>query len=425
MDALAPKQKSAYKRSKRYNDKVGAYEGLRQFEEVVEASKARGQTSWTLDSFSQAPVATVAEVPDEELDDDQEEDFEEEDYEKESDSDEEVEGQDEGQDDEPEKDDELELVASIDESDQSEAVDTLGATAAPSAKARPTKQIATDEKQSVVKAPGARRAAEVKKLESASDVRLVIMAKKEGLGKMVKLDAESREGLVSALVDVKLRELEPTNVLREAEKLVDDIVKSSIANLKAFQSSGVPQNVVRLKFDLKDIANAATDEDFGRLYLAIAKVLGKVNDQSAHQVFFFNEAEAALGMLFEQFMALNGERKRSRSGGPIHSKFYAITVGKLGNPKKPSYFKNQVMGATGLAALYDTFHALHHAKRSVGTWIGNHAKLLAALTSAGEEYDALRMKLLTAGGQAPNGADLRRLKEFETEHSIDKKRQRK
>jgi hypothetical protein len=34
------------------------------------------------------------------------------------------------------------------------------------------------------------------------------------------------------------------------------------------------------------------------------------------------------------------------------------------------------------------------------------------------------MELLTAGGQAPE-ADMRRLKEFETKHSIDKKRQRK
>ncbi len=244
LDELARMQKSFDKKLNAYKDKVRA--GLTEFAEEVEASKARGQTSWTTDSFSSLrPVAEVAdEDQDEEPDDDQEEDYEdgEPDDVEGADSDEEV----EGQDDEPEQDDELELVASIDESDQSEAVDTLGATAAPSAKARPTKQITTDEKQAVVKAPGARRAAEVKKLESASDVRLVIMAQKEGLGKMVKLDAESREGLVSALLKVKLRKLEPRIVLHVVEQILDKIVKSRNENLKAFRSMHVPQNVVRL-----------------------------------------------------------------------------------------------------------------------------------------------------------------------------------
>jgi hypothetical protein len=56
------------------------------------------------------------------------------------------------------------------------------------------------------------------------------------------------------------------------------------------------------------------------------------------------------------------------------------------------------------AALYDTFHAFRHAKRAVGiVALGiTTPKYFAALTSAGEEYDALRMKLLTAGGRAPN-----------------------
>ena len=83
------------------------------------------------------------------------------------------------------------------------------------------------------------------------------------------------------------------------------------------------------------------------------------------------------------------------------------------------------MAAKKFAALYNTFHALHHAKLVIGTWIGNHAKLLAALTSAGAEYDALRMKLLTAGGQAPNGADLIRLQAFKDLHGVDSKRARK
>ena len=75
------------------------------------------------------------------------------------------------------------------------------------------------------------------------------------------------------------------------------------------------------------------------------------------------------------------------------------------------------------AALYDTFHAFRHAKRGLKLWHEKYTKVFKALTSAGAEYDALRKKLLTAGGRAPNGADMRRLKEFETEHSIDKKRQ--
>jgi hypothetical protein len=414
VDALAPKQKSAYKRSKRYKDKVGAYQALREFEEEVEASKARGQTSWGLDSFSSRPVPKEVdeqdgqdEEPDERADDQGQDDEEEHES-------------DEGDGALVDAKDEKEVDAITDESDQSDSVEPRTASQV-KVKARLGKR----EKQSIVNAGDAHRTAETKKLARASDVVLVVLARKNGLDDMVKLDAQVRKDLVSALVDVKLRKLEPTSVLREVELLVDDIVKSSIANLKAFQSAEAPQNVVRLKFDLKDIAKAATDEDFGRLYLEIAKVLDKAEDRNASQVFFVNQAEAALGMLFEQFMALNGEQKRSRSGGPLHAKFYSITVRKLGNPKTPRYFKNQVMGATGLAALYDTFHALHHAKRSVGTWIGNHAKLLAALTSAGEEYDAVRMKLLTAGGQAPNEADMRRLKEFEIKHSIDKKRQRK
>ena len=416
LDELARMQKSFDKKLNAYKDKVRA--GLTEFAEEVEASKARGQTSWTTDSFSSLrPVAEVAdEDQDEEPDDDQEEDYEDGDPDdvEGADSDEEV----EGQDDEPEQDDELELVASIDESDQSEAVDTLGATAAPSAKARPTKQITTDEKQAVVKAPGARRAAEVKKLESASDVRLVIMAQKEGLGKMVKLDAESREGLVSALLKVKLRKLEPRIVLHVVEQILDKIVKSSNENLKAFRSMHVPQNVVRLKFDVKDIAKASTDEQFGKYYAEIAKVLGSKSPQ-----FFLNEAEVALGLLFEQYKKITkGEEEHQ------HARFYAITVGKLPEGMEKladSYFKRRVLGDVVFAALHDTFHAFRHAKRGLGLWHDNYTKIFKALTSAGAENDALRMKLLTPGGRAPNGADLRRLQKFEAEHKIDKKCQGK
>ena len=415
VNGLTPKAKEAYKRSEIYKEMMNGFDESRWFSEQVKASLARGETSWTVDSFSSfRPVPKEVDKQDgqdEEPDEGPNDQGENEEEEHESD---------EGDGAPVDAKDQAEVDANIDESDQSDSVEPC---TAPSVKVKA--RLGKREKQSIVNAGDARRTAETKKLARVSDVVLVVMAHKNDLGDMVKLDAQVRKDLVSALVDVKLRELEPASVLREAEKLVDDIVKSSIANFEAFQSAEAPQNVVRLKFDLKDVANAATDEDFGRLYLAIAKVLGKVNDQSAHQVFFFNEAEAALGRLFEQFMALNAERKRSRSGGPIHSKFYAITVGKLGNPKKPSYFKNQVMGAENFAALYDTFHAFRHAKRSVGTWLGNHATLFAALTSAGPGYDALRMKLLTAGGQGPNGADLRRLKEFETKHSIDKKRQRK
>jgi hypothetical protein len=262
VDALAPKQKSAYKRSKRYKDKVGAYQALREFEEEVEASKARGQTSWTLDSFS-----SFRPVPKE------------------------VDEQD-GQDEEPDERDPMirakttrkntkvtramehlwmpktkrRLMQSSDESDQSDSVEPRTASQV-KVKARLGKR----EKQSIVNAGDAHRTAETKKLARASDVVLVVLARKNGLDDMVKLDAQVRKDLVSALVDVKLRKLEPTSVLREVELLVDDIVKSSIANLKAFQSAEAPQNVVRLKFDLKDIAKAATDEDFGRFTLRLQK----------------------------------------------------------------------------------------------------------------------------------------------------------
>ena len=420
MDALAPKQKSAYKRSKRYKNKVGAYEGLRQFAEEVEASKARGQTSWTLDSFSSLrPVAKVADKDqDEEPDDDQEDDYEDEDpddvegadFEEEADSDE----QGEDQNDEPEQDEEPEC----NEPAQSDSVNTHHA---PSAKVQHTKRIATDEKRSVVNAGDARaqqRAAEAKRLARASDVQLAIIANKNGLGDMVKLDAKVRKELVSALVDVKLRELEAPSVLRDAEKVVDDIVKSNIANLKAFRAMQVPQNIVRLKFDIKDIAKTSTDEQFGRLYLEIARVLNSKSPQ-----FFVNEAEVALGLLFEQYKKITkGEEKHQ------HARFHTITVGNLPEGMKKlteSYFKRRVLGDMVFAALHDTFYAFRHAKRGLSSWHDNYTKIFKALTSAGAEYDALRMKLLTAGGQAPNGADLIRLQAFKDLHGVDSKRARK
>lgn len=99
-----------------------------------------------------------------------------------------------------------------------------------------------------------------------------------------------------------------------------------------------------------------------------------------------------------------------------HASFYAITVEKLPEGMvKPShsYFKRRVLGDTVFAALYDTFHAFRHAKRALGAWHEKYTKIFKALTS-GDEYDALRMKLLTAGGQVPHDTDLRRHKEFET-----------
>jgi hypothetical protein len=114
-------QKSFDKKLNAYKDKVRA--GLTEFAEEVEASKARGQTSWTTDSFSSLrPVAEVAdEDQDEEPDDDQEEDYEDGDPDdvEGADSDEEV----EGQDDEPEHDEEPEFDANINESDQSDSVE--------------------------------------------------------------------------------------------------------------------------------------------------------------------------------------------------------------------------------------------------------------------------------------------------------------
>jgi ribosomal protein L7Ae-like RNA K-turn-binding protein len=424
LDELARMQKSFDKKLNAYKDKVRA--GLTEFAEEVEASKARGQTSWTTDSFSSLrPVAEVAdEDQDEEPDDDQEEDYEDGDPDdvEGADSDEEV----EGQDDEPEHDEEPEFDVNINEPVQSDSVKTLGAAAAPSAKVQHTKRIVTDEKQLVVKAPAAgdaRRTAETKKLARKSDVQLVIMAQKEGLGAEVKLDAESRKDLVSALLDVKLRELEPPSVLHDVEQLVDKMLKSSMANYKEFHSSGVPQNVVRLGFDLKRIGNVVTDEQIAQVYLEIAKVLNKVNDQNAHQVFFVNQAEAALGKLYEQYKVLNeGEEVQ------LQAHFHAITVGKLPDGmemRSDAYFKRRVLGARKFAELYDTFHVLHYAKRAVGIWHNKHPKVFGALTSPGTNQDRLRWKLLVADGQVPNDADMRRLKEFETEHSIDKKRQRK
>ena len=205
---------------------------------------------------------------------------------------------------------------------------------------------------------------------------------------------------------------------------MDDIVKSSIANFERFNLlNEAPQNVVRLKFDLKDIAKAATDEDFGRFYVEIAKVLVKVNDRSAHQNFFFNEAEAALGMLFKMYKKIMKGTEEQQ-----HASFYAITVAKLpegmGKPKE-SYFKNRVLGGMVFAALYDTFHAFRHAKRALRSWLNNYTKIFKALTSAGAEYDALRMKLLTAGGRAADRVDMIRLQEFKDHHGVDMKRQRK
>ena len=82
--------------------------------------------------------------------------------------------------------DQAEVDANIDESDQSDSVEPC---TAPSVKVKA--RLGKREKQSIVNAGDARRTAETKKLARTSDVRLVIMAKKEGLGKMVKLDAES------------------------------------------------------------------------------------------------------------------------------------------------------------------------------------------------------------------------------------------
>lgn len=403
VDALAPKQKSTYKRSKRYKDKVGAFQALREFAEEVEASKARGQTSWGLDSFSsRRPVAKVSE-------EDQNEDGE---------VNQESESGGEGVDAKCQ----AEVGSNMDESDESDSAETR--TAPPvKVKVRLTKRIASDEKRSAVKTADARRAeqraAEAKRLARASDVQLAVIANNKKLGDMVKLEPKVRKDLVSALVDVKLRELEPTSVLHEVEKLVNDFVKSSIANLKAFPSLQVPQKVVRLKFDLTDIAKASTDEDFGRLYIEIARVL---NSDDAHQL-CINEAEAALGLLFEQYKKVTkGEEEQQ------HASFYAITVEKLpkGMEKRTeSYFKRRVLGGMVFAALYDTFHAFRHAKRAVRSWLNNYTKIFKALTSAGAEYDALRMKLLTAGGRAADRADMIRLQVFKDRHGVDKKCQGK
>jgi len=77
------------------------------------------------------------------------------------------------------------------------------------------------------------------------------------------------------------------------------------------------------------------------------------------------------------------------------------------------------------AALYDTFHAFRHAKRGLKLWHEKYTKVFKALTSAGVENDALRMKLLTEGGRAADRADMIRLQAFKDLHGVDSKRSRK
>ena len=75
----------------------------------------------------------------------------------------------------------------------------------------------------------------------------------------------------------------------------------------------VSQNVVRLPFDLADIGKASTDEQFGKYYAEIAKVLGSKLPQ-----FFVNEAEVALGLLFEQYKKITEGEEGQRLLWLVH-----------------------------------------------------------------------------------------------------------
>ena len=72
VDGLTPKEKEAYQRSPIYKEKMDGFEDFKRFSEQADASLARGETSWTTDSFNGPLVAK--EDQDEEADCDPESD---------------------------------------------------------------------------------------------------------------------------------------------------------------------------------------------------------------------------------------------------------------------------------------------------------------------------------------------------------------